>query len=237
MRAIWASLILNLLGCTVLIAQPVSGHAQKAVETIQQLRAIGFPNSYTSIDLEAGPPAKVPGLLRGLNQELKALIVEDLNDQTRLAGPSEDEIREQLTAAGWEEIPRHKWNAYGEIRQIKFDWKPEYEPGVLIVSTQLWVPCDGVAADSAIYVFQGTGRKWNLVLATESDFESTDKRDEGGLQYEISPRDSKGNWFLVMAPCHPTVRARSMHHPHCFGTKFYALERTLSSPPCFWRAD
>jgi hypothetical protein len=53
-------------------------------------------------------------------------------------------------------------------------------------------------------VFQGTRRKWNLVLATESDFESTDKRDEDGLQYEISPPDSKGNWFLVMAHMPPT---------------------------------
>src|SRR5262244_4544834 len=110
MRAIWASLTFNLLGCTVLIAQPVSGHAQKAVETIQRLRAIGFPNPHTSIDLEAGPPAKVPALLRVLNEELKALIIEELNDHTRAASPSEDEIREQLVAAGWEEIPRHKWS-------------------------------------------------------------------------------------------------------------------------------
>ena len=52
------------------------------METIQQLRAIGLPNS---TDLESGPPDKVPGLLRLLNQELKALIVEDLNDRNRHA--------------------------------------------------------------------------------------------------------------------------------------------------------
>ena len=58
-------------------AQQISPHARKAVETIQQLRAIALPNSS---DFEMGPPAKVPGLLRQLNQELKALVVDDLNE-------------------------------------------------------------------------------------------------------------------------------------------------------------
>lgn len=203
MKSLLVCLTLFLLACTNPAAQQVSPHAQKAVETIQQLRAIGLPNLN---DLESGPPAKVPGLLRLLNQELKALIVEDLNDRNRHAVPNEAEILEQLTAAGWEEIPSHKWNAYGEIRQIKFDWKTGYEPGILIVSTQLWLPCGSIDPDSAIYVFQGIARRWALVLAAESDFNPAGENDETGMQYEISPPDSRGHWFLVIAHVPPSCR-------------------------------
>lgn len=128
------------------------------------------------------------------------------NDTERHAVPSEDEILDQLTAAGWEEIPSHKWNAYGEIRQIKFDWKPGYEPGILIVSTQLWLPCGSKDPDSAIYVFQGVARHWDLVLAAESDFDPAGESDETGMQYEISPPDSDGRWFLVVAHVPPSCR-------------------------------
>ena len=199
---LWLSL--GFLTSAGLSAHPASPHAQKAVEMIRQLRAIGLPNSE---DLQTGSPPKVPGLLRVLNQELKALIVEDLNDNSRRhAVPSEDEILQELTTAGWEEIPSHKWNAYGEIRQIKFDWKTGYEPGILIVSTQLWLPCGSTDPDSAIYVFRGIARKWDLVLAVESDFDPAGERDETGMQYQISPSDSGGHWFLVLAHVPPSCR-------------------------------
>jgi len=199
MRRIWVWLSLVLFTCPNLAARPISPHAQKAVETIRQLRAIGLP-----IDLESGPPDKVPGLLRLLNQELKALIIEDLNDRSRHAVPGGNEILVQLTAAGWEEIPSHKWNAYGEIRQIKFDFRSEYEPGLLVVSTQLWLPCGSADPDSAIYVFQGIARHWDLVLAVDSDFDPAGENDETGMQYQISPPDSRGHWFLVLAHMPPS---------------------------------
>lgn len=203
-RTRWLCLTLGLFTSTGLSARAISPHAQKAAETIRQLRAIGLPNSE---DLQTGPPPKVPGLLRVLNQELKALIVEDLNDNSRRhAVPSEEEILQELTTAGWEEIPSHKWNAYGEIRQIKFDWKTQYEPGILIVSTQLWLPCGSTDPDSAIYVFRGIARKWDLVLVAESDFDPAGERDETGMQYQISPSDSGGNWFLVLAHVPPSCR-------------------------------
>jgi hypothetical protein len=206
MRLLWVCLTLVLFASANSAARPVSPHAQNAVETIQKLRAIGLPNSN---ELESGPPAKVPGLLRLLNQELKALIVEDLNDANRHAVPSEEEIMEQLTAAGWDEIPSHKWSAYGEIRQIKFDWQPGYEPGILIVSTQLWLPCGSSDPDSAVYVFQGIARHWDLVIAAESDFDPAGESDETGMQYKISPADPSGHWFLVVAHLPPSCRRGS----------------------------
>jgi hypothetical protein len=184
-------------------AQQVSPHAQKAVETIRQLRAIPLPESD---QLQAGPPPRVPGLLRQLNQELKALIVEDLNDRSKHAVPDEEEILDQLRAAGWDEIPTHKWNAYGEIRQIKFDWKLGYEPGLLVVSTQLWIPCGNADPDSAVYVFQGIGRKWQLVLTANPDFDPAGAEDETGMQYGLSPPDSRGQWFMAVAHLPPSCR-------------------------------
>ena len=184
-------------------AQQVSPHAQKAVETIRQLRTIPVPDS---IELEEGPPARVPGLLRQLNRELRALVIEDLNDGTKHAVPNEEEILEQLRAAGWDEIPSHKWNAYGEIRRIKFDWKPGYEPGILVVSTQLWIPCGNSDPDSAVYVLQGIARKWQLVLSAESDFDPAGADEETGVQYRISPPDTRGGWFMAIAHVPPSCR-------------------------------
>ena len=181
--------------CNPAQAREVSPHAARAVETIRQLRALGLPGGSSD---ETGPPARVPSLLRTLNAELKELILDDLNDRTAHGIPGEDEIMDQLRAAGWEEIPSHKWNAYGEIRQINFDWKTEYDPGVLIISTQLWLPCGSADPDSAIYVFQGRARKWDLVLATESDFDPIGQQDFSGMQYQISPPDEAGRWFLVV---------------------------------------
>jgi hypothetical protein len=171
--------------------------ARKAAQTIQKLREIGVPA--TPYDQRVLPPGPVPGLLRQLNEELEGLIVRVLNDQTRHAMPGEDEILEQLRAAGWDDLPSNKFNSYGEINQVKFDWKLGYSPNLLIVSTQLWLPCGAKDPDTTIYVFEGGARQFKLVLATDSDFEPTLGEQDEGMQYRISPPDDRGKWFLVVA--------------------------------------
>lgn len=203
MRPILVCPAILLLTCTNLSAQSVSPAARKAVQTIQKLRAIDVPNSQ---DSDSGPPLKVPSLLKQLNQELRALIIDDLNDQARNTLPTEEEVFDQLRAAGWKELPSNKWTAYGEIRKVKFDLKTDYDPAVLIASTQLWLPCGSTDPDSAIYVFRGMSRRWELVLSTDSDFDPFGDADEGGLQYAISPPDSKGHWFLALAQLPPSCR-------------------------------
>lgn len=197
MKALWFCLAVTLLPGPVLQAQHVSLHAQKAVETIRELRRIGLPDPPDNDDSNPAPPARVPGLLRLLNQELKALIIEDLNDSNRHTHPTAKEIFDQLTAAGWEEIPSHKWNAYGEIRDIKFGG-PDLNHDFLAVSTQLWVPCAD-DPDSAVYVFHLARRTWDLVLSAEADFNAGGGDDQSGLQYKISKPDAQGRWFLVVA--------------------------------------
>jgi len=211
MRTVSVALALTLFAFHNLAAQQVSPHARNAVTAIQQLRLIGVPNSN---ELENGPPSYVPGLLRRLNQELKALIVDDLNDTSKHAVPDEDEILDQLRAAGWDEISSNKWNAFGEIREIKFDWKTGYDPGILIVSTKLWLPCGKTDPDSAVYVFQGMARHWDLVLTADSDFDPAGADDTSGVQYEISPPDSRGRWYFVVAHLPPSCRdlPRVLHY-------------------------
>ncbi len=188
----------------------VSEHARKAVEAIRELREIRLPDSAEDI---SGPPAKVPGLLRTLNKELRELIVEYLNDQTRHTIPTDEDILDELRAAGWEEISRQKWHAYGEIEDIDFEWKDDDNPGRLVVTTQLWIPCGSSDPDAAIYVFEGRARKWDLVLATESDFNAIGSRQVSGMDYKISPRDSAGKWFLVVGHVPPSCkRARNVLH-------------------------
>jgi hypothetical protein len=196
---VWPAILL--LTSANLNAQSVSPAARKAVQVIQKLRLIDAPNSR---DTDAGPPPKVPYLLRQLNQELKALITEDLNDQNQNTLPNEEEILDHLRAAGWQELPSNKWTAYGEIRKIKFDLNADYNPPILIVSTRLWLPCGATDPDSAIYVFRGMSRRWELVLSTDSDFDPVGGDDEDGLQYKTSPRDSKGRWFLAVAQLPPS---------------------------------
>ena len=185
------------------MAQPVSSHARKAVQTIHELRAVGLP---APEELQNGPPAKVPGLLRLLNRELRALVVETLNDRARRGVPRQEEIMDQLRAAGWEEVPDHKWNAYGEIVDILFDFESGYEPGILIVSTRLWIPCGSSDPDSAIYVFQGRTRQWELVLAADADYDSQGAGIGSGLRFKLSSPDSNGNWFLAVANAPPSCR-------------------------------
>ena len=113
MRPLLAWPIVLFLACNSANAQQWSPHARRAVEIIQQLRAIPIPNSD---ELEAGPPANVPGLLRQLNQELKALIIADLNDGTKHAVPDEEEILEQLRAAGIGR--RHAGNQQSKVEKV-----------------------------------------------------------------------------------------------------------------------
>jgi hypothetical protein len=86
-------------------AAQLSPHAQKRLKRLGQLREIPIDTS----GMESGPPTGVPGLLRTRNAELKALVVEDLGDLMRRQLLSESELLDQLRAAGWEEIPSHKW--------------------------------------------------------------------------------------------------------------------------------
>lgn len=188
-------------------AREVYEHARKAVEAIRELRAIGLPGTR---DDSPSMPIRVPELLRTLNKELRALIVEYLNDQTRAhVIPQDEDILDELRAAGWEEFSSPRWNAYGEIDDIDFEMKDGYEPGLLVVTTQLWIPCGSSDLETAIYVFQRKEKSWNLVLATDADFDPVGEHQISGLDYKISPQDSSGKWFMVVGHVPPSCERRT----------------------------
>jgi len=196
--------VISLAACLCLSiqlrAQQASALARETVETIRDLRAVGIPEHS---DMN-GPPAQVPALLRTLNRQLRTLIIDTLNDSTRHGVVSEGEIFAQLRAAGWQELPDQRWNAYGEILAIRFDYQLGEDPGILIVTTRLWIPC-GADPDASIYVFQGHARRWQLLAAVDADYAAVGD-DPGGLQYLLLPQDSSGNWYLAVANSPPSCR-------------------------------
>jgi len=211
-------LVLMIAACVILCpltsAQSPSLLARQTVQTISELRKIGLPSSGWDNDgdvLRMGPPARVPGLLRRLNSELRGMILQALNDPNRHQIVDRDTILGQLRTAGWREIADHRWNAYGEIIDIRFDWQVgrAYHPGLVVVSTQLWIPCGGQDPDAAIYVIEGSGHDWKLDIAVDADFGLGSGEFAEGLMYEISPPDEKGGWYLAVAHSPPDCHAYS----------------------------
>lgn len=183
-------------------AQDVSQQAREAVKVIRELRTIPLPNLESSA---SGPPARVPGLLRQLDQRLRDLIIAVLNDPRRDSLADEDMVYNELKAAGWGEISRSRWNAYGEINNIDFQWLTDHDPPLLVVDIELWVPC-GSDPYSTVYVFQKNGRRWELLLTTDADYMPAGGLPGGGLQYVVSSQDQNGKWYLGLASVFPNCR-------------------------------
>lgn len=96
LRAIITFMLMLNFGVQV-SAQDASKHAREAVKTIKELRTIPLPNFELG---PLGPPARVPGLLRQLNQELRDLIVAVLNDPHRDTLADVDMVYDELRSAG-----------------------------------------------------------------------------------------------------------------------------------------
>jgi hypothetical protein len=190
------ALVAVLLPGFSLQAQEISQHAREAARTIRELRTIPIPT------FEGGggdPPARVPNLLRQLNLELRDLIITVLNDPHRDTLADEKMVFDELKKAGWGDISRSRWSAYGEISNITFDWLTDHDPSLLIAITELWVPCGSSDPDASIYVFEKKGKNWDLILATDADYDSAGHRSDDAMRYVLSPPDQHGKWFLGIA--------------------------------------
>jgi len=197
-----AALIFLLSSGVQLPAQDASRHAQACVKVIQELRSIPLPKANF---VPVAPPARVPGLLRLLNQELRDLIVAVLNDPNRDSLAEPDTVYGELKAAGWGDIYRSRWSAYGEISNIDFEWKTDHNPPLLVVDTELWVPC-GSDPYTTLYVFQKNARNWDLLLTTDADYLPGEGHPDEGMRYVVSPQDQSGKWFFGVASVSPTCR-------------------------------
>jgi hypothetical protein len=165
-------------------------------------------------------PPQVPELLRQLNHELKNEIIAVLNDPQPDSPAEESMVTDDLKAAGWGDIFRSKWSSYGEITDIDFELQAKHDPPLLVVDTELWVPCGG-EPNSTLYVFQKTGKNWEPVLTAESDYDSAGYRPDDALRYSVSPPDQNGKWFLGIANM----------PPHCPGNPQEVRFRILRPGP------
>ena len=190
-----------------LSAQEVSRYAQEAVKTINELRTIPV----TNFDLgPTTPPARVPGLLRRLNQDLRDLIVAVLNDPRRDSLADAEMVYNELKSAGWGDIYRSRWSAYGEISNIDFQWVTDHDPPLLVVDTELWEPC-GADPYSTLYVFQKRGRNWDLIMTTVADYLPTvGDHPDSGMEYFVSSQDRDGKWFFGVANVFPDCRSTGL---------------------------
>ena len=207
MRRAAIALMLMLNFGVELSAQDVSRYAQEAVKTVNELRTIPLPNFELG---PAPPPARVPGLLRRLNQDLRDLIVAVLNDPHRDSLADVEMVYNELRSAGWGDIYRSRWNAYGEISNIDFRWLTDRDPPLLVVDTELWEPC-GSDPYSTLYVFQKRGRNWELVTTTDADYlPKVGDHPDSGMDYLLSPQDRDGKWFFGVASVFPDCRSNGL---------------------------
>lgn len=199
MRSLTVALLAGLF-CPIAATAQTSA-AKDVASIIRDLRKLGVR------DPGAPPPASVAPTLKRLNAALGKLLVEVMNDPRRSAGEDIlDFVARELTLAGWEQLPPHKWEAYGEIVDIELGMPREAnQPALRMVTTHLWLPCGGSDPDAMVYVFEQRGKRWELVLVTDADYDPVNRSVPSALAYEISPPGEKGEWFLAVAHSPPEL--------------------------------
>src|SRR5437764_694212 len=185
----------------VICLLPRSGDAQQdsspaaIARTLQQMRTLKLVDS---IGYEV-PPDAIP-LLTQVKHQLRDLFLKTLNDSGpgTTATKAKSAFLAQLGAAAVPGDSRED-EVYGHIWSINVEQRPHH-PDLLIFSPELSIACGN---DSPLYIFQKNGGQWRLLIAVEANGYTQVKDALGGLQYELSPPDKHGNWFLVYAHYFP----------------------------------
>jgi hypothetical protein len=87
---------------------------------------------------------------------------------------------------------------YGRISSISIE-KIKDSPDILAATTTIPVCC---GSDTSLYLFKKNGRKWDLILAQESNDYAEVSGAQGSFQFEISPA-AGGNFFVVTKNVNP----------------------------------
>lgn len=88
---------------------------------------------------------------------------------------------------------------YGTIYGIEIV-RPNDDKDLLVATTCLAVECGD---DTSLYVFERHANSWNLAISRESNGYEDVSGAQGNLQYSVSPRDDKGDYFVVSADVSP----------------------------------
>jgi len=188
-----------LVFCVIVPATAFSQQAKNIADTLQQLRQIKI-----ELDHETEVPAAAIPLLTRLKHNLLALFQQVLNEGGPgvQAAAARKELRRRLQAAGvgvtaidWDNVPE----GYGVIFNLDVS-QPAGHSDLLVFRSQVSSEC---GEDSSIYVFQKRKTRWDRVIAVESTGYQQVDGALGNLQYQVSPPDADGHWFLVYAHQYP----------------------------------
>jgi hypothetical protein len=82
---------------------------------------------------------------------------------------------------------------YGRILDVRVEQRPDLQD-VILFSPRLSIACGD---DSPLYAFEKAGGQWHLAIAVEANGYQEVKGAMGELQFQLSPPDPRGTWFLV----------------------------------------
>jgi hypothetical protein len=184
-----------LIFCLVVPTAAFSLQAKNIAGTLQQLRQIEIEFHHEN-DV---PGAAIP-LLTRLKHDLLALFQQVLNEGGPVvpAAAAQEELLRRLKVAGVYLKDWDDWKGivtYGFIHQLDVT-QPSGHPDLIVFRSEIYIQC---GEDSSVYIFQKKQGRWDMVITVESNGYKQISGGLGDLQYQVSPPDEHGQWFLVYA--------------------------------------
>ena len=158
-------------------------------ETISRLQSFLDPDP-PQVEMRVSP--EMSTLHRRLKHELRDFIIDALNRGA--------DVQTQLARAGVHIASEEGNRPYGQIHEVKVDWKPNGLSTWAAFTTTLGIKC---GEDSSLYLLQRNGDVWHLRLAMESNMQLGIDSALGYFQYAVSQAGPDGHFFVVGADVNP----------------------------------
>jgi hypothetical protein len=158
-------------------------------ETISRLQSFQDPDA-PEVEMRVSPA--VAALHRQLKHELRDLIIDALNRGAN--------VQTELAQAGVPIASKEGNRPYGQIHDVRVDWKPNGLSTWAAFTTTLGIKC---GEDSSLYLLQQSGDAWQLRLAMESNLQLGIDSAHGYFQYAVSQAGPDGHFFVVEANVNP----------------------------------
>ncbi|HEY6333835.1 MAG TPA: hypothetical protein VI756_31250 [Blastocatellia bacterium] len=181
---------------------------QSAASIVATVIALGhYQDACSEPEVDIAVAAR--GLITGLKHQLRDLIALEIRSSPdESAAELKQNVLMQLLSVGIGiEGPDSDTSSsdsgcrfqYGTIYAVDVT-RPNDDKDLLVATTSLAVECGD---DTSLYVFERRQGKWNLAISRESNGYENVAGAQGSLQYSVSPRDEKGNYFVVSADVSP----------------------------------
>lgn len=170
------------------------GAAQSIARTSARLQGLGRI-------FDTNVPAAARPLLTDLKLDLRRLILDHIQS-ARGSRLDPDEIRSSVI----EDLETNRVHVGGEgctdhgcIAAITLE-RPDGHPDLLVATTTLGINC---GEDSSLYIFNDSGRRWNLILSLEANNYAKVSGAQGLFGYAVSPPDGRGGFFVAAVDINP----------------------------------